>query len=431
MPMVEVGAVIPVSLEGIRALSLGDAAREGRILEARVTAMLSNSLARLAINGMDVDVATPTPLPVGASLTLRAERDGDELRLVTQGPVRDAAGQPLARVAAGAPDALMDPVRTVLAQVQVMAVQASLDEAAGGDTVPQNPAAAALAMLQPVALPDRPGRRSSAPAGLEAEVLAASLAATASEPGRMETGATLLPQLTGRPLAPLITSEEFLAGMEAELLAASRAGGGEPLPEEDAAARQPADARAAGQTPNDRLDRPGPDPKAVAAAFAATVADAGPEARDIRPFPLPGAELIQQQAAADAGGLARTDRPTHFVIELPLYFPGNPMPLRLEVSREEEGGEPDAQSGAPKPSWSIRFAAEAGPLGMIHAAVTMLNEQVGVQLWAERGATAALFQQNAPQLQEALQASDVHLDALRIAEGRPTERPSAETERRP
>jgi hypothetical protein len=80
----DIGAVLPVFLEGVRPVALTDAAREGRLLEARVTAMLSSTLARLSIAGQAIDVATPQPLPVGATLTLKAEREGSELRLITR-----------------------------------------------------------------------------------------------------------------------------------------------------------------------------------------------------------------------------------------------------------------------------------------------------------------------------------------------------------
>jgi hypothetical protein len=62
---------------------------------------------------------------------------------------------------------------------------------------------------------------------------------------------------------------------------------------------------------------------------------------------------------------------------------------------------------------------------MIHAAISQTGEQIGVQLWAERGETAALFKQSARDLQDSLEASNLKLDALRIAEGRPEEKAPA------
>ncbi len=126
-----------------------------------------------------------------------------------------------------------------------------------------------------------------------------------------------------------------------------------------------------------------------------------------------------------AATLARGERPAiQFTFAIPVYFPGNPQPVQLEVTRDgedtEEGGE-----GKPR-SWTIRFAAEAGPLGMIHAAISQTGDQIGVQLWAERGETAALFKQSARDLQDSLEASNLKLNALKIAEGRPeTKAPTA------
>jgi flagellar hook-length control protein FliK len=426
--MMDVGAVIPVSLDAVRALSLADAAREGRILEAKVTAMLSNSLARLAINGLDVDVTTPHPLPIGATLTLKAERDGGQVRLVTQGPLRDPEGQPIARSAPPAlPEALSEPVKTVLAKVQAMAVQAAL----GDEPTPITSTRTAdiMALLESearpaTAAPSLPAR----PAGLEAQMLAASLAATASEAARPDLAPPppLIQQAAAaRTLTqPLATSEEMLADMEAELLAASLAGGGE-VPDE-LLARVAPDPRAVPHPAAANPERAVADLKAATAAFTAFAADEvapGPEEAALAR--LADADVIRQLGAADlSGSPARIDRPAHFVIDLPLYFPGNPMPLRLEVEREDSEAESEDGSTRPSPSWTIRFATEAGSLGMIHAAITMFNEQIGVNIWAERHDTATLFAESAPQLQDALEASDLSLDALRITEGRPPERPA-------
>jgi hypothetical protein len=127
------------------------------------------------------------------------------------------------------------------------------------------------------------------------------------------------------------------------------------------------------------------------------------------------------------GSPARTTQPAHFTIELPFAFPASPAPLRLEVTRDDGEDETEEAAAPRPPSWTVRFAADAGRLGMIHAAITLAGGQVGVRLWAEQSGTAALFNQAAPRLQEALVASDVPLETLTIAEGRPAEPASAES----
>ncbi len=173
---------------------------------------------------------------------------------------------------------------------------------------------------------------------------------------------------------------------------------------------------------------------AANAADAATPMprDAAADARAARPASSATADAIAAYATSSAsGGPGQADRAVNFAVQVPLYFPGNPQPLRLEVTREEEGADDEEGSGPRPPSWTIRFAAEAGPLGMVHAAITYADAQVGVQLWAERPETAALFNRAAPQLQDALTASDLRVEALTIAQGRPPERPAESRGARP
>jgi hypothetical protein len=120
------------------------------------------------------------------------------------------------------------------------------------------------------------------------------------------------------------------------------------------------------------------------------------------------------------GDGARPERLATYALELPLYMPGSEAPLRLHISRDDHTGEKNERRER-SPSWMVRFASEAGHLGMIHAAISLIDGHVGVHLWAERDDTADWFQQNAPQLREALQASNLKLDSVRVARGKPLE----------
>jgi hypothetical protein len=114
----------------------------------------------------------------------------------------------------------------------------------------------------------------------------------------------------------------------------------------------------------------------------------------------------------------RQERMAGITLQLPLYLPGSEMPLRLQISREQ----PEAEPGEPAPreaSWMVRFSSETGRLGPIHAAISLVDGHVGVQLWAERGDTAEWFRSHSSQLRDALIASDVELDAVRISHGSP------------
>ena len=390
----DIGAVLPVFLEGVRPVALTDAAREGRLLEARVTAMLTSTLARLSIAGQAIDVATPQPLPVGATLTLKAEREGGELRLITQGPIRApaATGQPSAAASEPIPDILTQPVKTVLAKVQAMALDAMLGEtpATGAPSL-----ATDLPELEAVIRAD-PGMQS---------------ATDAARNGLQKPG--IRPDL----LQPLL--EAFRAAEIDPLRPATSASvetSSTPAAEADADAT-----RAAIPAQTDKAA-----PRAETLTLAREDVRDAPTSDALRGGSATRASAAPVHAGTDlTGSPARTAEPAHFTIALPFAFPASPAPLRLEVTRDDGEDETEETVAPRPPSWTVRFAADAGHLGKIHAAITLAGGQVGVRLWAEQSGTAALFNQNAPQLQEALAASDVPLETLTIAEGRPAEAAAA------
>ncbi|WP_164135369.1 hypothetical protein, partial [Stenotrophomonas maltophilia] len=56
--------------------------KPGQAIEARVAAMIADGIARLVIGDATLDVKTPQALPVGATLTMTVERQGQALRLL-------------------------------------------------------------------------------------------------------------------------------------------------------------------------------------------------------------------------------------------------------------------------------------------------------------------------------------------------------------
>ena len=465
----DVTAVVPVFLQREQALSLYDAAREGRVLEARVEAMLASNLARIAIAGSTLDVATPRPLPIGAMLTLRAERDGGQLRLITQGPIRGGDAPPPSAGAQTAPSTLLDPVKAVLSRIQTMAVEAALAKNPASEA-PALPGAAASAPtpgrgsppLPAAGLPPQAGAQAGilpqVPTGTPAQtanlgpLLAEQALAEAIMPGRTGTPGTALPPAQGAqppPSSPPGPQQQSTTGpaLLAQILEArptpaqtaplapilaERAFAQAMLPNAAAPGLAPPPAQAKAPAPPTGLPHQGGlVPGAPPDLTAATAAGLAAEARETRPVSAALSDALAAYAASEASpAQVRADRaPVHFSIEIPLHIPGNPAPLRLEVEHDQEPDGED-EDGTPRaPSWTIRFAAEAGALGMVHAAITMVDERIGVQLWAERGQTAALFQESALQLQDALTASDLKLEALTIAEGKPTERAPARERR--
>jgi Flagellar hook-length control protein FliK len=432
--------VLSVSFDALRALSLADAMRDGRILEAKVTAMLSDTLARLSIAGQDIDVMTPQRLPVGAQLTLRAEREAGQLRLVTQAPIRMPDGAPgttTATAAQQAPD-IIEPGKTLMAQVHAIAVEAMLGDAtADEEGVP--PASARLQLQTGDArLPPDVASRAEVDAGRPASMRALE-ALFGGNPVEDAALPPVLPRsLPQRSEAALFSNLLFdmpdkgqvdagrLLAVEALLVdnPAEEAPQAQTPSRSQPAPRGTEALPVAGQQPPETQGKNAPDAPALASMLATEADRAQPEARRDAAMDAARAYVSADTQASQAQ--AGRHAPLH--IEVPVYFPGNPQPLRLQVTRDD--GEPEEGEGGEKRprSWTIRFAAEAGSLGMIHAAISMVDERIGVQLWAEKGDTAAWFRQDAAQLQDALEASDLKLDALKILQGSPPAEGSAAEE---
>jgi hypothetical protein len=121
--------------------------KPGQTVEARVAAMLSDGLARLVIDDRPLDVRTPQPLPVGQTLTLTVERQGQALRLILgslpaaeaarpasagsgppPAPVVATPGMPAPAIGGGASAA----ASTVAAQILIAQAAATGDSAPAG-----------------------------------------------------------------------------------------------------------------------------------------------------------------------------------------------------------------------------------------------------------------------------------------------------------
>lgn len=445
--LMDIGRVLPVSTEGVRPVILLDAAREGRLLEAKVTAILTTTLVRLAIEGFSLDVATPKPLPIGASLTVKAERDGARIRLVTQGPIRapeNAAPLVEGRASALSP-AAVDPPTTLLALVRALAVDAAIladDDASGapaagtGTTAREVPGAV-IAARDPLAegrpgLPAQPGvpqapvttadtsaiigagvatdRRSSPlpEAGSQAALIPPPASPTASRP---DAGMDLLLRL----FDATVRDPASLAPMLARRAFAETVGDAEALPPPP---RGPDAFEPETRTPPQRGAVPEDKPD-IEGGAGETRGTALREVQRAMAFELYAATAASDSAPAQQH---RPERLAQFIIQMPLHIPGDPAPLRLHVERQDEPETTGASDGPRAPSWTIRFAAEAGGLGLVHAAITYAERQVGVRLWSERGETVSLFNRHADLLRDALAAADLRVEALTIAEGRPEAR---------
>lgn len=100
--------------------------------------------------------------------------------------------------------------------------------------------------------------------------------------------------------------------------------------------------------------------------------------------------------------------------ELPLQYDGRPGVLRMQV-------EPDAhrQDGRTAPSWTAWLSFEPGDLGPVHCRLSAQQERVSASFWAERAATASLFQTNLGMLETGLQQAGMLPGLLRCQAGPP------------
>jgi hypothetical protein len=381
-----------------------DGAWDGPLLQARVTAMLSETLARLSIEGHTVDVVTPKPLPVGATIPLRGEWKDGQLRLFAEDAARapstaasQSAPMPQAPAAPSVRTSIAFPIGEPAMPLAAPAPTSTLPQPAGVTAPAATPAQAAPTTPQQIVAelsryqPPLPSGPAAAPA-----------TAVPTAPN------TLAPVRTALAHIQAMAVEAMLSGIGAQEAAEGHRPAAAASTQADPAMRQPFPEAAA------------PRAQAAAMQLAAGQQQAMAERH----------ATAAERATADriAGGATdapppdapRPDRVTTATVQLPLYLPGSEMPIRLQITRERhDDGEAGGERSEREPSWIVRFSSQTGRLGPIHAAISLVDGHVGVQLWAERDDTAEWFRSHSDQLRDALIASDVELDAVRIAHGSP------------
>lgn len=306
--------VTRVSLEILSVLPGASHLRESGIVQAKVTAMLSSTQARLSIAGQTIDVMTPKPLPVGSTISLRADWKTGQLTLLTREPSAPVPAPAAPNLSASSLAPVLDPLKLALAKIQTLAMDAALTGKAAASTAQLGNPAAAQAHKE-----------------------------------------TQRPAASDAP-RPVVAGAEHQRAPEAAQRSAALA------------------------------DRPGA----------------------VRP----------QEKTDLAAPPPRGERIAAFTLELPVFLNGTAAPLRLEVSRRDD---PAGQGGGETraPSWMVRFSSDTASLGMIHAAISLIDGHIGVQFWAERDETADWFRENSPQLKDALVASDLDVDGVFVAQGSP------------
>lgn len=113
------------------------------------------------------------------------------------------------------------------------------------------------------------------------------------------------------------------------------------------------------------------------------------------------------QPAADAA----------YTVELPLRGERGIDVIALRLEREARAGDDIGHD------WTVWLHAAAAPVGPLHAKVGVRGDAVGVTLWVEEAAGAALIERQLPQLAAALGGAGLQVRRLQCYAGRPPHDP--------
>lgn len=106
---------------------------------------------------------------------------------------------------------------------------------------------------------------------------------------------------------------------------------------------------------------------------------------------------------------------TPLVVELPLRWNDQPGMLRLQIEPDDAARHQENTT----PGWSVWLSFEPGDLGPVHCRLQLRGEQVSATFWAEREATADLFQENLGKLESGFQHDGLTPQLLRCHTGKP------------
>jgi hypothetical protein len=102
------------------------------------------------------------------------------------------------------------------------------------------------------------------------------------------------------------------------------------------------------------------------------------------------------------------------LIELPVRHDDRASMLRLRVEHDESR---KRQGGGD--SWSVEAAMDLGPVGALHAKVTLSGHRVGVQLRAESPAIVNALSAHAGELEAILRDAGLEIDRIVCLHGMP------------
>jgi hypothetical protein len=125
--------------------------------------------------------------------------------------------------------------------------------------------------------------------------------------------------------------------------------------------------------------------------------------------------LLQAASLPDQPQAQRADTGQRWSFEVPFATPQGTAVAQFEVSRDARAAKADPQAR----TWRARFSLDVEPMGPVHASIALSGERASVTLWAERHATAARLNEQAPALGEALRAAELSLSDVQFRVGVP------------
>lgn len=102
-------------------------------------------------------------------------------------------------------------------------------------------------------------------------------------------------------------------------------------------------------------------------------------------------------------------------LDLPVLVGSHQTLLHLQIHRDGKGNA-EVES---EPGWQMRFALNLPALGEVGAQVSLRGGATGVMLWATEPETAALLDNDLPQLRKALAGTGLHLGSIVVRGGEP------------
>lgn len=439
----------------------------GRAVAARIQAILADGLFRVMTAAGPLDLASTTPLPVGAKVTLRAEAGTGRVVVTLSGEGAAPAAQPGPASSGGttaqaapprAAQAVSTPAQATPAVILQSRPQADGLQPSGttgasssvrpatipssllplGNTVSSNAAplpelaATATAVLASAGEALSPALRSA----LQNLVAVSRPAANAANPQALRTMvensgifherslATGSPVSGGNLKAVLLVLRDVLRSVTTVPTVTERTAHKAPAGTAESMETSPA-SQAARQTPARAAPSSGsampaaPLPVGVMASLA-DVAQATEAALDrLRALQLAS---IPRSAQAPGAEQRAEPGPASLRIDVPLSLGAATTMLELAIEHEPpKPGEP--REGA---AWRVWLALDVEPLGPLTALVTYVpaTTRVAVTVWTERESARRRLAAVIPELREALEDSDLEPGDVVMHVGAPP-RPAA------